>query len=140
MSSIQHENLIKTYTTCTSGHKIDIILPLMNMGSLNFILSYKYPNGIKDTCIIATVIKCCLEGLICLNRNSLFHRDVKSANILLASDGSIKLGDFGVAACIRSDAKKNSVVGSVNWMAPEVVKREPYDDKVLNMINWITLD
>ena len=137
MSSIQHENLIKTYTTCISGHKIDIVLPLMNMGSLNFILNYKYPNGIKDVKIIATIIKSCLEGLICLNKNSLYHRDIKAANILLSSDGSVKLGDFGLAACIKSDVKKNSVVGSVNWMAPEVVNREPYDDKVLNIINWI---
>jgi len=130
MSSISHENLIRTYTTCTSGHNIDIILPLMNMGSLNFILAYKYPDGIKDESVIATILFSCLQGMICLNSHSLYHRDIKSANILLAEDGSVKLGDFGVAACIRQDAKKNSVVGSVNWMAPEVVKREPYDDKV----------
>jgi serine/threonine-protein kinase OSR1/STK39 len=131
MSSIQHENLIKTYTTCTSGHKIDIVMPLMNAGSLNFVLAYKYPNGIKDESIIATIMRDCLEGLICLNKNNLYHRDIKAGNILLSTDGSIKLGDFGVAACIKPDAKKNSVVGSLNWMAPEVVKREPYDDKVL---------
>ena len=109
-------------------------MPLMNAGSLNFILAYKYPNGIKDESIIATIMRECLEGLIWLNKNNLYHRDIKAANILLSTDGSIKLGDFGVAACIKPDAKKNSVVGSVNWMAPEVVKREPYDDKVRDYI------
>lgn len=130
MSSIQHENLIQTYTTCTLGHKIDIVMPLMDQGSLNFLLCYKYPTGIKDISLIATIIKNCLEGLICLNKNNLYHRDIKSANILLSTDGSIRLGDFGVAACIKPGAKKNSVVGSLNWMAPEVVKREKYDEKV----------
>jgi serine/threonine-protein kinase OSR1/STK39 len=136
MSSIQHEYLIRTYTTCTCGHKIDIVMPLMNEGSLNFILNYKYPSGIKDVSIIATIMKNCLEGLICLNKNNLYHRDIKAGNILLSTDGSIKLGDFGVAACIKPDAKKNSVVGSVNWMAPEVVRRENYDEKVLDFNNF----
>jgi serine/threonine protein kinase len=108
----------------------------MNYGSLNFILNYKYSSGIKNVNIIATIMKCCVEGLICLNKNNLYHRDIKAGNILLSDDGSIKLGDFGVAACIKPGAKKNSVVGSVNWMAPEVVKRESYDEKVFNYFNF----
>lgn len=130
MTSIQHENLIKTYTTCTSGHKIYIVMPLMNAGSLNQIIAYKYPQGIKDVSIIATIMHECLEGLKCLNKNSLYHRDIKAGNILLSTDGNIKLGDFGVAACIKPDVKKNSFVGSINWMAPEVIAAEYYDYKV----------
>lgn len=131
MSSIQHENLIRTLTTCTSGHRIFIIMPLMNAGSLNNIIAYKYPQGIRDVAIIATIMRDCLEGLICLNKNNLFHRDIKAGNILLGTDGSVRLGDFGVAACIKPDAKSNSFVGSINWMAPEVIAREDYDYKVI---------
>lgn len=130
MSSHQHENLIKTYTTCTSGHKIYIIMPLMNAGSLNNIISYKY-QGIKDVSVIATIMLNCLEGLKCLNENNLYHRDIKSGNILLSTDGTVKLGDFGVAACIKQDVKKNSFVGSIAWMPPEMVAAEDYDHKVI---------
>jgi serine/threonine-protein kinase OSR1/STK39 len=130
MSSIQHENLIKTHTTCTSGHKIYIVMPIMNAGSLNNIINYKYPQGIKDECIIATILKSCLLALKCLNDNQLFHRDIKSGNILLSTDGSVRLGDFGVAAFLKPDAKKNSLVGSFCWMAPEVIARDDYDGKV----------
>lgn len=131
MSSIQHENLIKIYTTCTSGHKIFIVMPLMNAGSLNNIITYKYPQGIKDEAILATILLNCLNGLKCLHENNLFHRDIKSGNILLDMDGSVCLGDFGVAAFLKPDAKKNSLVGSFCWMAPEVIGREDYDSKVI---------
>lgn len=131
MSSIQNENLLKTYTTCTAGHKIYIVMPLMNAGSLNNIISYKYPTGIKDEGIIATIMRDCLLALQCLNDNNLFHRDIKAGNILLSMDGTVCLGDFGVAAFIKSDAKKNSFVGSFCWMAPEVIAQEGYDSKVI---------
>jgi serine/threonine-protein kinase OSR1/STK39 len=136
MSSVQNDNLIRTYSTCTSGHKIYIVMPMMNSGSLNHVLSYKFPQGIKDVSIIATIMRDCLEGLKCLNKNNLYHRDIKAGNILLSTDGSVKLGDFGVAACIKPDAKKNSFVGSLNWMAPEVIAREDYDYKVSNYFKF----
>lgn len=130
MSRIKNENLLKTYATCTLGHKIYIILPIMTCGSLNHIIAYKFPYGIKDVSILSTILKECLNGLKCLHKNNLFHRDIKSGNILLSFDGNVCLGDFGVAAIIKSDTKKNSFVGSYCWMAPEVVAREDYDDKV----------
>lgn len=136
MSRIKNENLLKTYTTCTLGHKIYIVLPIMSGGSLNHIICYKFPFGIKDISIISTILRECLQGLKCLHANNLFHRDIKSGNILLSFDGSVCLGDFGVAAIIKSDTKKNSFVGSYCWMAPEVVAREDYDSKVIFYFNF----
>lgn len=133
MSRIRDDNLLNTYTTCISGQKIYIIFPVMNAGSLNHIISYKYPFGIKDICAIATILKECIKGLKILHKNSLFHRDIKSGNILLSLDGDVCLGDFGVAAIIKSDAKKNSFVGSYCWMAPEVIARDDYDSKVIKL-------
>ena len=136
MSRIKNKNLLKTYTTCTSGHKIYIVLPIMSGGSLNHVISYKFPFGIKDICIISTILRECLLGLKCLHDNDLFHRDIKSGNILLSLDGSVCLGDFGVAAIIKSDVKKNSFVGSYCWMAPEVIARDDYDSKVILYFNF----
>jgi len=110
----------------------------MNAGSLNHIIAYKFPFGIKDICIISTILRECIKGLKCLHENSLFHRDIKSGNILLSLDGSVCLGDFGVAAIIKSDTKKNSFVGSYCWMAPEVVARDDYDSKVIFYFNFET--
>lgn len=136
MTSIQHENLIKTFATCISGTKIYIVMPLMDIGSLSNVITFKYPSGIQDEAVIATIMRDCLLALKCLNENSLFHRDIKSANILLSSEGLIKLGDFGVAAIIKNDSKKNSLVGSFSWMAPEVFTHEGYDNKVNNILSF----
>ena len=129
MSSLNHPNLIQTLQTCTLGHKIFIIMPLMEAGSLHSIINYKYPNGIKDEKILATIIKICLETLNYLHCKKYMHRDVKSGNILIGKDGKVKLGDFGVATKVKKEAKKKSFVGSCCWMPPEVISSEGYDFK-----------
>jgi serine/threonine-protein kinase OSR1/STK39 len=130
MSSIRSDQLLNAYATCISGHKIYIVMPLMDAGSLNNILSFKYPSGVKDVPTIATIMKDCLEAIKVLNDHDLFHRDIKAANILLSMDGTVRLGDFGVSTIYKKDNRRNSFVGSYCWMAPEIIKQEGYDIKV----------
>ena len=59
------------------------------------------------------------------------HRDVKSDNVLIASDGSVKLADFGFAARLRRPSGavascRTSVVGTPFWMAPELIRGRAY--------------
>ncbi|KAF9586902.1 hypothetical protein IFM89_039879, partial [Coptis chinensis] len=67
-----------------------------------------------------------LKALGYLHRHGHIHRDVKAGNILLDSNGIVKLGGFGVSACMfdRGDSKRtrNTFVGSPCWMAPEVLQ------------------
>lgn len=130
MNSLNHPNLIKTLQTCTLGHKIFIIMPLLECGSLSSILNYKYPSGIKDEKIIATIIKIILETLDYLHERNYIHRDIKSGNILIGKDGDVIVGDFGVATKLKKQSKKKSFVGSFCWMPPEVISNEGYDYKV----------
>uniref|UniRef100_A0A8C0UZI4 non-specific serine/threonine protein kinase n=1 Tax=Cyanistes caeruleus TaxID=156563 RepID=A0A8C0UZI4_CYACU len=80
---------------------------------------------------IAAVSRECLQGLDFLHSNHVIHRDVKSNNILLRTDGSVKLADFGLSAQLTPEQNQRcSVTGTPWWMAPEVVKRQPYGPKV----------
>lgn len=54
------------------------------------------------------------------------HRDLKSANILLAG-ARLAIGDFGLARYQTADRTMTAETGSYRWMAPEVVRHEPYD-------------
>ncbi|KFP76619.1 Serine/threonine-protein kinase PAK 3, partial [Acanthisitta chloris] len=72
-----------------------------------------------------------LQGLDFLHSNQVIHRDVKSSNILLGLDGSVKLADFGLCAQLMPEqSKRSSVVRTTSWMAPEVFTRKPYGPKV----------
>ncbi|XP_066190698.1 serine/threonine-protein kinase PAK 3-like [Sylvia atricapilla] len=79
---------------------------------------------------IKIVSRECLQGLDCLHSNHVMHRDLKSANILLGTDGSVKLADFGFSAQLTPEqSRRSSMVGSTWWMAPEVVKGQLYGPK-----------
>eukprot|EP00924_Labyrinthula_sp_SR-Ha-C_P008799 maker-scaffold_2-snap-gene-3.55-mRNA-1 protein AED:0.01 eAED:0.01 QI:10/1/1/1/1/1/2/467/428 len=81
--------------------------------------------------LIAYVIKEVLQGLHFMHRKKIFHRDLKSANILFDSSGSIKLADFGfVQVLTLEDKLRNSMKGTPYWLAPEICTRQPYNHKV----------
>ncbi|NXJ31104.1 PAK3 kinase, partial [Dicrurus megarhynchus] len=72
-----------------------------------------------------------LQGLAFLHASQVIHRDIKSNNILLGWDGSVKLADFGLCAALTpAQSKRRSMVGTLWWAAPEILRGEPYGPKV----------
>jgi serine/threonine-protein kinase len=64
-----------------------------------------------------------LSGLAAAHRAGILHRDLKPENVLLADDGRIKLGDFGLARDIDNHTSTGSLVGTVAYLSPELVMR-----------------
>jgi len=80
---------------------------------------------------IAYIAKETLKGLRYFHKHHRIHRDIKSDNILLGSDGSVKIADFGYAAQLTKERNNRStIVGTPYWMAPELIKGEEYDARV----------
>jgi serine/threonine protein kinase len=66
-----------------------------------------------------------LEGVAHLHENNFVHRDIKGDNILLDSEGNIKLADFGCSKTLENidiDGKMSHEQGTICWRAPETVK------------------
>ena len=60
------------------------------------------------------------------------HRDLKPENILISDPKTleIKITDFGCSTWIKHTTKKNDLIGSTYYMAPEIVTHQDYDSKV----------
>ncbi|KAK1858592.1 hypothetical protein I4F81_001193 [Pyropia yezoensis] len=83
------------------------------------------PPGLPEP-LIAYILAEVLAGLAALHRTGRIHRDVKSDNTLVATDGRVKVGDFGFAAEVPPGGARHTVVGTPFWMAPEVIRGDPY--------------
>ncbi|XP_077028262.1 serine/threonine-protein kinase PAK 3-like [Agelaius phoeniceus] len=109
------------------GEELWLVMEYMDGGALSDV--------IHKTCLsedhIAAISRECLQGLDFLHSNDVIHRDVKSDNILLRTDGSVKLTDFGLSTQLTPEQSRPCLVaGTPWWMAPEVVTGQPYGPKV----------
>ncbi|TYH48951.1 hypothetical protein ES332_D10G102900v1 [Gossypium tomentosum] len=133
MSLIDHPNLLSAHCSFTAGHCLWVVMPYMAGGSCLHIMKSAYPEGFEEP-VIATLLREVLKALVYLHAHGHIHRDVKAGNILIDSNGAVKLADFGVSACMFDSGdrqrSRNTFVGTPCWMAPEVMQQlHGYDFK-----------
>lgn len=125
MSLIDHPNVIKAYCSFVVERNLWVVMPFMAEGSCLHLMKIAYTDGFEESAI-GSILKETLKALEYLHRHGHIHRDVKAGNILLDSNGVVKLADFGVSACMfdKGDRQRsrNTFVGTPCWMAPEVLQ------------------
>jgi mitogen-activated protein kinase kinase kinase len=124
MKDLEHPNIVQYLGCDRREFSISIYLEYISGGSVGSCLR---KHGKFEESVVRSLTRQTLEGLAYLHREGILHRDLKADNILLDTDGTCKISDFGISKKsdnIYGNDVTNSMQGSVFWMAPEVVRSQ----------------
>lgn len=124
VSRIRHPNVILVYDIFIDAKNWCLVLELLKGKTLKEYLTNLGVLSVNETLNIMEKV---LLGVYACHQAGIIHRDLKPDNILLTDNGAIKVLDFGIAMIDGHEVKKHAhqVVGTMKYIAPEVVKFEP---------------
>ncbi|KAJ1367890.1 Serine/threonine-protein kinase cst-1 [Parelaphostrongylus tenuis] len=128
MQQCDSKYVVKYYGSYFKNSDLWIVMEYCGAGSVSDIMRLRRKTLTERE--MSAVLRDTIQGLRYLHDLKKIHRDIKAGNILLNTEGQAKLADFGVAGQLTDTmAKRNTVIGTPFWMAPEVIEEIGYDTK-----------
>ncbi len=123
-ASLNHPNIVKVYNHGTIDGIPYIANEFIKGQTLKDVLDFRNTIPLQEALDYMLQLT---SALAYAHKHSIIHRDVKPENIYVMSDGTIKLGDFGIAQTnVAANSKENKeIVGSVHYLAPEITQGFP---------------
>lgn len=117
-AGLSSSNIVGIYDVGKDGGVHYIVMEFLRGKTLKQILKDKGPLGVTEVLQIGKQIA---SALATAHKHGVVHRDIKPHNIMLTSDGQVKVTDFGIARAVTSSTltETGAMVGSVHYLSPE---------------------
>src|SRR5437763_16713388 len=116
--ALQHPNIVTVYDLGESDEQLFIAMELVDGRDLSSLIAVSEPLALERKLDIVIEV---LQGLSYAHERGVIHRDVKPSNVRIASDGSVKIMDFGIALHSAAVTGSGAIVGPPTYMAPEQI-------------------
>ncbi|MBA2765236.1 MAG: serine/threonine protein kinase, partial [Thermoleophilaceae bacterium] len=122
-ASLNHPNIVAVYDTLVDDEGVAIVMEYVEGETLGAALE-RGPLALERGLEILTALAAALDHA---HGGGVVHRDVKPANVLLGTDGSVKLADLGIASATEATriTRVGTVLGTPQYMSPEQLAGEP---------------
>ena len=127
-AGLSHPNIVGVYDVGREGNINYIVMELIDGQTLNKIIEEEAPMDYKK---VIDISKQVASALRIAHKNKIIHRDVKPHNIMITSDGVVKLADFGIARAVNDTTLStgSKIVGSVHYFSPEQARGNYVDER-----------
>jgi serine/threonine-protein kinase len=123
-ASLSHPNLVNVFDQGTDNQIIFLVMEFVPGINLRDALN---DHGALPPDRALEILEPLTSGLAAAHSAGILHRDLKPENVFLSDNGTVKLGDFGLAREITSHTQTGSVVGTAAYLSPELVLRGQAD-------------
>ncbi|MCD7735604.1 MAG: Stk1 family PASTA domain-containing Ser/Thr kinase [Lachnospiraceae bacterium] len=125
-AGLAHGNIVNIYDVGEEAGINYIVMELVEGITLKQYIADKGRLSVREATSIALQIS---AGLEAAHNNGIIHRDVKPQNIMISTDGKVKVADFGIARASSANTVTSNVMGSVHYSSPEQARGGYSDEK-----------
>lgn len=123
-AKLSHPNLVRVYDAGQDAGTVYLVMEYVAGITLRDVIR---DFGALEPNRVLEIIEPLSQALAAAHQAGIVHRDLKPENVFLSDTGSVKLGDFGLARPISQHTESSSVIGTVAYLAPELVLRGQAD-------------
>ncbi|KAM9084042.1 serine/threonine-protein kinase Nek1 isoform 5-T7 [Megaptera novaeangliae] len=129
LANMKHPNIVQYRESFEENGSLYIVMDYCEGGDLFKRINAQKGVLFQEDQILDWFVQICL-ALKHVHDRKILHRDIKSQNIFLTKDGTIQLGDFGIARVLNSTVELvRTCIGTPYYLSPEICENKPYNNK-----------